>query len=79
MIIALRRTVVICYNLDNVKSPSEKRKLRIDVAVSVLKQNDNFTSKKANMIIYRIRKYVIVKKTDNKIIWSVDKITVNRA
>jgi transposase len=74
-----RRTVVIYYSPDNAKSQSEKRKLRIDLAVSRLKGEDDLTLKKANKIIRRVRKYVIVEKKGNKITWSVDKIAINRA
>lgn len=74
-----RRTIVIYYSPDNAKSQSENRKLRIDFAVSRLKQEDNLTLKKANKIIRRVRKYVTVEKTDSKITWSVDKIAINRA
>ena len=74
-----RRTVVIYYSPDNAKSQSEKRKLRIDFAVSRLKEEDNLTLKKANKIIRRVRKYVVIEKTGGKITWSVDKIAINRA
>ena len=70
---------MIYYSPDNAKSQSEKRKLRIDFAVSMLTQEDNLTLKKANKIIRRVRKYVIVEKTGDKITWAVNKIAINRA
>ena len=74
-----RRTIVIYYSPDIARSQSEKRRLRIDFAVSKLKVEDDLTLKKANKIIRRVRKYVHVEKTGNKITWSINKIAINRA
>jgi transposase len=74
-----RRTVVIYYSPDNAESQSEKRRGRINFAVSRLKEEDNLTLKRANKIVRRVKKYVIVEKTNDKIMWHVDKIAINRA
>ncbi len=74
-----RRTMVIYYSPDNAKSQSEKRRWRIDFAVSRLKEEENLTLKKATKIIRRVRKYVHVEKRGDKITWNIDKIAINRA
>jgi len=74
-----RRTVVIYYSPNTAMSQSEKRKRRIDLAVSRLEEEDNLTLMKANKIVRRVRKYVTVEKIRDKITWSIDKIAINRA
>jgi transposase len=74
-----RRTVVMYYSPDTAKSQSEKRKCRIDFAISTLEGAEDLTLKKAHKIVHRVKKYVLIEKTNSRITWRVDKIAINRA
>lgn len=73
-----RRTVVIYYSPDAARSQAENRRLRIDFAVSRLKAQDDLTLKKAQKIVRRVKRYVVVEKTRDKVTWGINKVAVNR-
>jgi transposase len=74
-----RRIVVLYYTPNTAASQSEKRRCRIDLIVSKLKEEERLTLEKAKDIAHRVRKYVIIKKIRGKVTWHIDKIAINRA
>ncbi|EQD71410.1 transposase IS4 family protein [mine drainage metagenome] len=74
-----RRNVILYYSPKVAKEQEAKRDFRINNAIKRLKDQSRLTMKKAEEIVKRVRKYVIVSQEGKKISWHVDKIAINRA
>lgn len=75
-----RRNVILYYSPKAASDQKRKREFRIDNAIKRLgDQGKNLTPKKAEEIVRRVKKYVVIEAKKDKITWKVDKIAVNRA
>ncbi len=74
-----RRNVILYYSPKVAREQEAKRNFRIDNAIKRLKDLPGLTMKKAEEIVRRVRKYVIISQDGKKISWRVDKVMVNKA
>ncbi len=74
-----RRNVILYYSPKVAREQDAKRNFRIENAIKRLKDQSELTMKKAEKIVKRVRKYVIITQEGKKISWRVDKIMVNTA
>jgi transposase len=74
-----RRNVILYYSPKAAADQKRKRDFRIDNAIKRLDNQGKLTIKKAEEIVRRVKKYVVIEDKEGKMAWRIDKVAVNRA